>query len=224
LAELAKGRLRDKRQQLTQASEGWVKPHHRFPLTELLCQIDSLNESLAHFDHQVAEYGNPFDQVVLHLGTITGMGREMAPAILAEIGTDLSRFGTAHRLSAWAGVAPGNHESGGKRPSSKTRPSNRVVKSLLVQAAWAASRSQDTYLAALYQRLAARRGKQKAIVAVAHAILVIVFHLSVRNEPYKELGGDYFDKQNPETTAKRMVKRIEKLGYQVTLQPAPVAA
>lgn len=224
MAELAKGRLRNKRDELAKALEGRVKPHHRFILTELLCQIDSLDETIAHFDEQIAEHCHPFEEVVVHLDTITGIGPELAQAILAEIGTDMMRFGTAARLSAWAGVAPGNHESGGKRRSTKTRKGNRVVKSLLVQAAWAATRTKETYLSALYHRLAARRGKKKAIVAVAHAILVIVFHLIVRNEPYRELGGDYFDKQDPQTTAKRLVKRIEKLGYQVTLQAASVSA
>lgn len=221
MSELAKGRLRTKREQLAKALEGRVKPQHRFILTELLCQIDSVDETIEHFDAQIAEQCLPFEQVVVHLDTITGIGPDLAQAILAEIGTDMSRFGNDRRLSAWAGVAPGNNESGGKRRSSKTRKGNRVIKSLLVQAAWAATRTKDTYLSALYHRLAGRRGKKKAIVAVAHALLVIIYHVLVRNEPYKELGGDYFDKQDPETTAKRLVKRIEKLGYQVTFQPQP---
>ena len=224
MAELAKGRLRTKRTELTKALEGRVNAHHRFILTELLCQIDGVEETIEHFDEQIVEYCHPFEEVVAHLDTITGIGPDLAQALLAEIGTDMTRFGTAQRLSAWAGVAPGNHESGGKRRSTKTRQGNRRVKSLLVQAAWAASRTKDTYLSALYHRLAGRRGKKKAIVAVAHAILVIVFHLIIRNEPYRELGGDYFDKQDPETTVKRLAKRIEKLGYQVTLQPASVPA
>jgi transposase len=221
MAELAHGRLRNKREQLAKALAGRVKPHHRFILTELLCQIDSVDETLEHFDAQIAEQFHPFDQVVVHLDTISGIGADIAQALLAEIGTDMSRFGNARRLSAWAGVAPGNNESGGKRRSGKTRKGNRVVKSLLVQAAWAATRTKDTYLAALYHRLAGRRGKKKAIVAVAHALLVIIYHVIVRNEPYRELGGDYFDKQDPETTAKRLVKRIQKLGYQVTFEPQP---
>ncbi len=221
MAELAKGRLRTKREQLAKALEGRVKSHHRFILTELLYQIDGLDETIEHFDQQIAEHCGPFEEVVVHLDTITGIGPDLAQALLAEIGTDMTRFGTAAHLSAWAGVAPGNHESGGKQRSSKTRKGNRVVKSLLVQAAWAASRTKDTYLSALYHRLAGRRGKKKAIMAVAHAILVIVFHLILRNESYNELGGDYLDKQDPETTAKRLAKRIEKLGYQVVLQPQP---
>jgi transposase len=219
MAELAKGRLRNKRDELEKALEGRVKPHHRFILTERLCQIDSLDETIAHFDEQIASHCHPFDQVVVQLDTITGVGRETAEAILAEIGTDMSRFGNVRRLSAWAGLAPGNHESGGKRRSSRTRKGDRALKTILIQAAWAAVRTRGTYLSALYHRLAGRRGKKKAIVAVAHAILVIVFHIIERKEPYHELGGDYFDKQDPETTAKRLAKRIEKLGYQVTLQP-----
>jgi transposase len=223
LSELAKGRLRSKRAELLKALEGRVKPQHRFILSELLCQIDGLDETIAHFDAQIAECCNPFEEVVGHVDTSSGIGRALAQALLAEIGTAMTRFGNARRLSAWAGVAPGNNESGGKRRSGKTRQGTRVVKSLLVQAAWAATRTKDTYLSGLYHRLAARRGKKKAIVAVAHAILVIVFHIIVRNEPYKELGGDYFDKQDPETTAKRLTKRIEKLGYRVILQPKPAS-
>lgn len=221
MAELAKARLRSKRAELAKALEGRVKPHHRFILSELLCQIDNLDETIEHFDAQIAEYCHPFEQVVVHLDTITGIGPDIAQALLAEIGPDMSRFGNARRLSAWAGVAPGNNESGGKRRSGKTRPGNRIVKSLLVQAAWAATHTKNTYLSALYHRLAGRRGKKKAIIAVAHALLVIIFHMLVRNEPYRELGGDYFDQQDPETTAKRLVKRIEKLGYAVTFQPQP---
>lgn len=224
MAELAKGRLRTKRDELSKALDGRVKPHHRFILTELLCQIDSLDETIAHFDAEIDKHCDPFEEHVAHLDTIPGVGRDTAEALLAEIGTEMTRFGTARHLSAWAGVAPGNNESGGRRRSSKTRQGNRAVKRILIQAAWAASRTKGTYLSALYHRLAGRRGKKKAIVAVAHAILVVVYHLVVRNEPYKELSGDYFDRQDPETTAKRLVKRLEKLGYQVTVQAQAAGA
>ncbi|MBI4670889.1 MAG: IS110 family transposase [Chloroflexi bacterium] len=224
MAELAKGRLRTKRDDLSKALDGRVKPHHRFILTELLCQIDSLDETIVHFDEEIDKHCEPLEEHVAHRDTIPGVGRDTAEALLAEIGTDMTRFGSARRLSAWAGVAPGNNESGGRRRSSKTRQGNRAVKRILIQAAWAASRTKGTYLSALYHRLAGRRGKKKAIVAVAHALLVIVYHMIVRNEPYKELGGDYFDRQDPETTAKRLVKRLEKLGYQVTVQAQPAGA
>ena len=138
--------------------------------------------------------------------------------MVSEIGTDMSRFPTANHLAAWAGVALGNYESAGKRASGKTRQGNRPLGVALNQAAHAASRTKRTYLSAQYYRLAARRGKKKAIVAVAHSIVVIAYHLLHRKEPYRELGGDYFDKQRPDATAKRLVKRIERLGYAVLLQ------
>jgi transposase len=223
LAELAQGRLRSKRDALAKAMEGRVKPHHRFVLTELLCQIDNLDETIARFDEQIADYCAPFQEAVAQLDTIPGVGRETAERIIAEIGLDMSRFPTAHHLAAWAGLAPGNDESAGKRRSGKTRKGNRPLKVGLVQAAHAAARTKGNYLSAQYHRLAARRGKKKALIAVAHSILVIAYHLIKRNEPYKELGGNYFDRLNPEATTKRLVKRLEKLGYQVALQTQPVS-
>ena len=130
----------------------------------------------------------------------------------------MSRFPTADHLAAWAGLAPGQNESAGKRRSGRTRPGNQHLRAGLTQAAHAATTKRNNYLAAQYHRLVARRGKKKAIIAVAHSILVIAFHLIERNEPYQELGGDYFDKRKPEATAKRLVKRLERLGYTVTAQ------
>jgi transposase len=218
MAELAKGRLRNKREQLTQALEGRVQAHHRFILSELLAQIDSLEETIARFAQQIEEYGKPFAEGMELLDTIPGVGRETAEVIMAEMGADMSRFPTARHLAAWAGVAPGNRESGGKRFSSPTRKGNQALRQGLIQAAHAAAHTKDTYLAAQYRRLAARRGKKRAIVAVAHSILVIVHCLLSRHEPYRELGGDYFDRLRPEATAKRLVRRLENLGYQITLQ------
>jgi transposase len=225
MAALAKGRMRDKREQLAKALEGRVKAHHRFVLTELLCQIDSLEESIARFDQEIVDYCRPFEEAVVLLDTIPGIARETAEIIVAEIGTDMSRFPTADHLAAWAGVAPGNHESAGKRRSGKTRQGNKPLGAALTQAAQAASRTRGTYLSAQYHRLAGRRGKKKAIVAVAHSILVIAYHLIQRKEPYRDLGADYFDKRRPEATVKRLVKRLEQLGYQVALEQtlAPAA-
>ena len=138
----------------------------------------------------------------------------------------MSRFPTAAHLAAWAGVAPGNYESAGKNYSGKTRPGNAALRTTLVQAANAAARTA-TYLGAQYRRIAARRGRQRAIIAIAHSILVIAYHLITRQESYRDLGADYFDKQRPEATKKRLVKRLEKLGYEVSLQPQqlnPVSA
>ncbi len=218
MAELAQGRLRDKRERLVKALEGCLHPHHRFVLTELLCQIDSLDGTIARFDEQIATYGRPFEPTVVWLDTIPGVARRTAEVIVSEMGMDMSRFPSAAHLAAWAGVAPGNHESAGKRLSGKAREGNRALRVALVQAAHAAARTKNTYLSAQYHRLAARRGQKKAILAVAHSILVIAYHLVQRQEPYRELGGDYFDRRRPEATAKRLVKRLEQLGYAVSLQ------
>lgn len=226
MAELSKGRLRSKRTELSQALEGRVKPHHRFVLTELLCQIDSLDETIARFNLEIEEYCRPFEEAVVLLDTIPGVARETAEIIVSEIGTDMSRFPTARHLASWAGVAPGNNESAGKKRSGKTTKGNKPLGVALNQAAHAAAHTRNTYLSAQYHRLAGRRGKKRAIVAVAHSILVIAYHLIKRNEPYRELGGDYFDKRRPEATANRLVRRLEHLGFQVSLQQlsVPVSA
>lgn len=225
MAELSKGRMRDKREQLTKAMEGRVMAHHRFVLTELLCQIDSIDETISRFDREIDDYCRPFEEAVALLDTIPGVGREAAQVIVSEIGIDMSRFPSAANLSAWAGVAPGNNESAGKHRSGKTRKGNSSLETVLIQSAHAATHTKNTYLAAQYHRLAGRRGVKKAAVAVAHSILVISYYLIKRHEPYKELGADYFDNRNLEATSKRLVNRLEHLGFQVALNPiqAPLA-
>jgi transposase len=226
MADLAKGKLREKREQLVKALEGRVKPHHRFILTELLCQIDNVEEAVSHFDEQIQLLCVPFEVAIALLDTIPGVARQTAEIIVSEIGIDMSRFPSAAHLAAWAGVAPGNNESAGKRRSGKTRKGNQALGVALNQAAHGAAHTKGTYLSAQYHRLAGRRGKKKAILAVAHSILVIAYHLIKRQEPYRELGGDYFDQRRPEATAKRLVKRLQQLGYEVVIQsqPANVAA
>lgn len=223
MADLANKRLKDKRDLIVQSLEGQVRPHQRFILAELLCQIDGIEETIERFNQQIQDYCSPFEQAVQLLDTIPGVARATAELIVAEIGTDMSRFPTASHLAAWAGVAPGNCESAGKRLSGRIRKGNQSLRVGLVQAAHAATRTK-TYLAAQYRHLAARRGKKRAIMAVAHSILVIAYHLIARQESYKDLGGDYFDKQRPEATKKRLVKRLEKLGYQVSLEMLPTNA
>ena len=218
LVNLARGRLRKKRADLIKALTGRLQTHHRFILTELLCQIDNLDEAIAQFDEQIREHCVPFEEAVTLLDTIPGVARATAEVIVAEIGMDMSRFPSAAHLAAWAGVAPGNDESAGKRRSGKTRQGDRPLGVALNQAAHGAAHTKNTYLAAQYRRLARRRGKKRAIMAVAHSILVIAYHLILRKEPYRELGGDYFDKRRPEAAAKQMMKRLEQLGYSVTLQ------
>jgi transposase len=220
LAELAKGRLRSTRDQLASALEGRVKPHHRFGLTELLSQIDSLDETIARFEAQIQAICGPFEEAVALLDTIPGVARRPAEMIVAEIGTDMTRVPSADPLASWAGVAPGNHESAGKQASGKTRKGNRFLRTTLVQAAHAAARTRGTYLNAQYRRLAARRGKKRAILAVAHSMLVMAYYMIQRREPYHDAGADFFDRLQPEDTARRLVKRLETLGYLVTLQSA----
>ena len=222
MAELSRGSMRSKRTELCLALEGRIKPHHRFVLTELLRQIDSLDNTIARFDQEIEEYCRPFEEAVVLLDTIPGIARETAEIIVSEIGTDMSRFPTANHIASWAGVAPGNNESAGKHRSGRTTKGNKSLGVALVQAAHSAAHTKNTYLSAQYHRLAGRRGKKRATVAVAHTILVIAYYLLKRKEPYRELGGDYFDKRRPEATAKRMVRRLESLGYLVSLQQLSV--
>ncbi len=225
MADLAKGRLRTKRDALARALVGRVQAHHRFILQELLCQIDSIDETIDRFDIEIQDYCRPYEAAIERLDTIPGVARETAEVIVSEIGIDMGRFPTANHLASWAGVAPGNHESAGKRLSGRTTKGNQALVAALTQAAWAASHTKNTYLSAQYRRLASRRGRKKAIVAVAHSILIIAYHLIKNEESYQDLGSNYFDRRNPEATEKRLVRRLEQLGYKVSLNRVlPVAA
>jgi transposase len=223
LAGLAKGRLRPKREALEQALSGRVRPHHRFLLTELLVQIDALEETIARFDEQVALAcaANEEEAIVELLDTIPGIARGTAELLVAEIGVDMGRFPSADHLASWAGLCPGNHESGGRQRSGRTRKGNAWLRAALVASAQAAVRTRGSYLAAQYHRIAARRGGKKAIFAVAHTLLTIVYHVIARREPYRELGADYFDRQKPAATANRLVRRLQRLGFAVTIEAQP---
>ena len=223
MTELAQGTLRQKQDLLVEALEGRVRPHHKFILAQLLGIIDGIDETISQFDREIEDYCRPFAEAVELVDTIPGVARRTAEIIVSEIGTDMSRFPSAEHLAAWAGLAPGNYESGGKTLSASTRKGNRFLRTILVQSAHALARTK-TYLAAQYRRLSARRGKKRAAVAVAHSILVIAYHLISRHEPYRDLGDDYFDQKRPESVKKRLVKRLEKLGYQVNLEPIPVVS
>jgi transposase len=163
-------------------------------------------------------------RAVALLDTIPGIDRWQAEVILAEIGLDMTRFQSAPCLAAWAGLAPGNNESAGKRRSGRTRPGSPTLRRTLTLVAHAAARTKNTYLAAQYHRLAARRGAKRATIAVAHSILVIIYHLLTRQEPYRELGANYFDERKRDSVTNRLVSRLEKLGYEVALGPKPAAA
>ena len=224
LAELAKGRLRAKRAELEQALRGRIHAHQAFLIAELLEHVDHSDEAIARVSQEVAERLRPFDEDIARLDTIPGINRRVAEDVLAEIGADMSRFASARHLASWAGMCPGNNESGGKRQSGQTRHGSPWLRKALIEAAHAAARCKHGYLAAQYHRLAARRGKKKAVVAVGHTLLVIVYHVLTRHEEYHELGGNYFDERDKQAVTRRLVQRLEKLGYEVNLQPTAIAA
>jgi transposase len=161
----------------------------------------------------------PYTQAIAVLDTIPGVDQRGAELLVAEWGTDMRRFGTASRLSAWAGVAPGNDEGAGKQRWQKACKGNRTLRTGLTQIAHAAARTKGTYVSALYQRLAARRGKPRAAMAVAHAIVVSAFHMLAHHEPYRELGADYFDAHRRDHLVDRLTRRTQPLGYRVHLEP-----
>jgi transposase len=220
LAGLARGRLREKRTELERALAGQVKPHHRLLITEHLEHIGYLNEAIARVSREIEERLGPFEETLARLQTVPGVGPRTAEVLMAEVGRDMSRFPSHRHLASWAGLCPGNNESAGKRKSGKTRKGSPWLRSALVEAAWAASHSKRTYLSAQYHRLAARRGGKRAVVAVAHTLLVIVYHLLKGGETYSELGGNYFDERDRWQVERRLVRRLEALGYTVCLQPA----
>jgi transposase len=224
MADLAKGLLRKKRGQLVTALSGRVKPHHRFLLAEHLSQIEYLEEAIQRISAEVGERLHPFELQVKRLDSIPGISRQIAEVMLAEIGWDMSRFPTDKNLASWAGMCPGNNESAGKRRNGKTRKGSRWLRHALIEAAHGAARTKNKYLKSQYHRVAAHRGKKKALVAVGHSILIISYHLLTRGQEYSDLGANYFDERDRSAVQRRCVKRLEKLGFKVELQPTTLAA
>jgi transposase len=220
LAELARGRLRTKREALAQAVVGRFSAHHAFMLTEQLSHLDYLEEAMERVSAEIGQRLQEEQTAIALLDTVPGISARAAEILLAEIGPDLSRFPSAKHLASWAGMCPGNKESGGKRLSGKTRKANPWLRQVLIEIAHVASKTKDTYLAAQYRRIAARRGKKRALVAVGHSILVIVYHILTRRQPYQDLGPTYFDERNRQRVEQRLVRRLERLGYVVNLQRA----
>jgi len=189
-------------------------------VAELLAHVDYIDEAIARLSQEVESRIAPFSKEVELLVTIPGISRRTAEVLLAEIGADMSVFPTADHLASWAGLCPGNNESAGKHHSGKTRKGSKWLRKALVESASSAARTKDTYLAAQFGRLKGRCGYKKAVVAVAHSLLVIVYHVLSRQEPYHDLGYDYFQRRDSEAHKNRLVHQLEQLGYQVTVASA----
>ena len=225
LAELARGKLRAKIPALRLALAGRVTEHHRFLLRLLLDELGQLEGLVTRVTERITEVlPAPFVEAVKQLATIPGIDHRAAENILAEIGVDMEQFPLAAQLASWTGMCPGNDESAGKRRSGKTTKGNRWLRATLVQVAWAASHTKDTYLSAQYRRLATRRGKKRALVALGHTILVIIHTMLRTGTTYRELGGDYFDRLDQTRLTRSLVRRLERLGHKVTLAPQETAA
>lgn len=250
MAELAKGRLRNKIPLLQQALTGVVDEHHRFLLAQHLAHIDFLDEQIEAVSEQIGKQMQEMPELpppspsasgeegeATHtplstpltwqaaaniLDTTPGVDQKAASQVLAEIGVDMRQFPSANHLSAWGGLAPGNRQSGGKRFHARISDGNRQLRKVMVQCAWSAIRVKDSYFSALYHRLAARRGKKRAIVAVAHSMLVSFYHMLSKRQPYQDLGADYFDQRSKGVKTDWLLKQLNKLGYTAKLEPLTV--
>lgn len=218
LAALGHERLRATPEALQESLQGKLSAHHRWMLTLLLEQVEFLEQQMARLDTHVEEQLRPFEAQLQRLDGIDGIDRRGAQNLLAELGPEMAQFPDAGHLSSWAGMSPGNNESAGKHRSGKTAKGNKWLRRTLTQAAWAATRHKDGYLAAQYRRLAARRGKKRAIVAVGHTILVAAYHILQDEVEYRELGADHFDRRRRERTVAHLVGRLQRLGYHVALE------
>ncbi|MGH9914833.1 MAG: IS110 family transposase [Pyrinomonadaceae bacterium] len=221
LAALARGRLKKKYEELVESLDGQLSDNQRWMLNRLLAQLAELEKEDARYSERIKEQMLQYDKQLERLDTISGIGRRSAENLLAEIGPEMDAFPTDDDLVSWAGLCPGKNESAGKKRSSKTPDGNQWLKRVLVEAAWAATKEKDSYLAALYWRLASRRGKKRAIVAVARTILQAAWHILKKDVDYQERGGDYFEHLNEDKSTKYFVKRLEKFGYEVVLKPTP---
>ena len=221
LAEMARGLLRRKIPQLQLALEGKVTPHHRFLLRELIGDLEFVESKMTRIEAEISRRLQTSVDTVERLCTVPGIDRISAWGIISEIGLDMSQFPDAQHLASWAGLCPGNWESAGKQKSGRTRKGSAWLRRHLCQSAWGVSTKQNNYLSALFRRLAARRGVKRATIAVAHALLVIAYQILKNGVEYHELGADYFHRLNPVGLTRRLIKRLEGLGFQVILEARP---
>jgi transposase len=220
LADLARGRLRGKLPALRAALAGRFRAHHAFVVGQLLAHLDYLDEAIATVSAELEERLAPFSDQLTRLDSIPGINRRTAEVIIAAIGVDMTAFPSAAHLASWAALCPGNNESAGKHKSGKTRKGNRWLRTALIEAAAGASRAKDSALQARFRRVLRHRGPKKAVVAVAHALLRIAYHVLADGTVYRELGGDYYDRQHKHRVTRRAIQLLERQGYRITLEPA----
>jgi transposase len=224
LANLARGSLRSKLPQLQETLQGQVELHHRVLLQHLFAHITFLEDTIQRLQYDIEQRLSPFEEAMPLLLSIPGIQAITAAAVVGEIGPDMSRFPSAKHLASWAGVCPGNKQSGGKRLSGKTTKANPRLRAALAEGVWSISHMKDNDLSAQYHRLARRLGKQKAVIAVAHSVLVIVYHVLRDKKPYSDLRANSFDTLDKERLARQSIRRLEALGYAVTLATQEVVA
>lgn len=223
LADLARGLLRKKLPQLQEALEGRVQPHHRTLLRHMLAHVDFLEKTLTQLQQDIDTHLAPYEEAVELLQSIPGVQATAAATIIAEIGIDMSRFPSAKHLASWAGVCPGNRQSGGKRFSGATTHGNPYLRAMLAEVVWVISHTKNNYLSAQYHRLARRLGKKKAVVAVSHSLLVVMYHILLTKHPYVDLGADYLEQLDTARVQQHHIHRLEQLGFTVTLTPKHAA-
>ena len=219
MADYARGALRGKRRELELALDGSFTDNQRWLLRKELDQVEWLEIQVQVLEQEIGRRMAPFEEPIKRLTTIPGIEFRTAWTIIAEIGVDMSVFEDARHLASWTGLCPGNRESGGKRMSGRTRKANRYIRRALCQAAWAAAHTKNSFVSAFFRRMQVRRGPQKAVVALAHHMLAIIYNVLKRGEEYVEVGGDFYDQRNKTKTVSRLISRLTKLGYQVALTP-----
>jgi transposase len=219
LAKLAQASLKNKRAELTASLKGFYSEHFRWLLSECLQELEHLDHKLQRIDKRVAQQLQPHKDLIFRMCTIPGVEFTMAAVMIAELGLDMNRFPNPAHLASWAGLCPGNNESAGKRYSGSTRKGNRYLRRVLTQAAWSITRKKDCFLTALFWRVSSRGGRKKAGLAVAHRILTISWHIIGEDKTYQEIGANYYERQHPDRSARRLVRRLQQLGFDVDAKP-----